>query len=228
VGSRSPAPRPTASNVPTRVPAGPATEVRAPPGKGKERSQSRSCTTSTAWAPSRPGRATRPRERPPPGAARRRSPGHGGSSAATGLSWGSQPPTTRRRRHRRGRAAGRLHHHHRNARSRRRRGGLRHNNKLHCRGQHRSAQRRRHHHHHQGRRPRPCRREHPRRGATTRQPGSLPWERRIPRSPREVGCGLTSSKQFTHAFLCSIQFLSPNHVGVCQAPFSRHARCACW
>jgi hypothetical protein len=182
MGSRSPAPRSTASNAPTRVPVGPAMEVRPPPGRGKERSWS--CATSRAWAPPQPGRMTRPRERPPLGAARWRSPGHGGSSAAMGLSWGSRPPSARRRRHRRGKAAGRLHHHRRNARSCRggwrRHGGLRLSNKLHRHGQHRCAQRCRHHHHHQGCRPHPRCRERPRRGGATRKPGSLPRERRIP------------------------------------------------
>jgi hypothetical protein len=115
VGFRSPVPRPTISNVSTRFPAGPAMEVRSPPGRGKGRSRSRSAATSTMWAPPRPGRTTRLGERPPPGATRRRWPGHGGSAVAMGPLWGSQPLSARRRRSRGGRVAPRLHRHRRNA-----------------------------------------------------------------------------------------------------------------
>jgi hypothetical protein len=210
MGSRSLAPRPTASSAPTKVPAGPATEVRPPPGRVKGRKRSRSTATSTMWAPPRPGETMRHGERPLPGAAKRRGPGHGGSSAAMGPSWGSQPPSARRRRSRRGRVAARLRHHCRSTHShkggRRRRGGLRRSGELHHHSQHRSTQRRRHHHHHnQGRRPRLRRQGCPRREDPTRRSGSLPREGRTPRSPREIGCGQTSSKLLTpHAFLCSI------------------------
>jgi hypothetical protein len=211
VGSRSPAPRPTASNAPTRVPAGPATEVRPAPGKGKGKGRNRSwsATTSRMWVAPRPGDTTRRRECPPSEAAKRRGPGHGCSSAVTAPSWGSRPPSARRRRRRRGRAAPRLHHLRCNAgshkRGRRRRGGLLHCNRLHRRRQRLSVQRRRHHHHRsQGHRPRPRLQGRPRWEGPTRGPWSLRWERRTPRSLGEIGCGLTSSKQPSEAFLCSI------------------------
>jgi hypothetical protein len=214
------APRPTASSAPTKVPVGPATEVWPPPGRVKGRNRSRSAATSTMWAPPRPGEMTRRGKRPPPGVAKRRGPGHGSSNAAMGPLWGSRPPSARRRRSWRGRAAPKLHYHCCNTRrcrgGWRRHGGLLRSNRFHRRRQRRSAQRRRHHHHRsQGRKPRPRRQGCPRREGPTRGPGSLQWERRNPRSPGEIGCGLTLSKQLTHAFLCSIQFLGPNPVGVC-------------
>jgi hypothetical protein len=49
-GSISPAPRPTARNAPTRVPVGPATEVRSPLGKGKGRNRSWSATKQNVGA----------------------------------------------------------------------------------------------------------------------------------------------------------------------------------
>jgi hypothetical protein len=110
VESGSPAPRPTASSVPTKAPASPTMEVRPPPGKGKGRSWRRSHATSTTWAPSRSermsrstpsrsARMTRCEKRPPHRAAgTMRRPGHGGSAAARDPSWGSRPPSARRRR----------------------------------------------------------------------------------------------------------------------------------